>query len=514
MAVLATGVIGFLVRQTLSPDGVSYLDLAGALRHGDFQHFVQGYWSPLYPALLAALEPLAGDEPGRQIALAHLLNVVVALLAIAAIWRWARMMRAPWFGRAAFAALIVCSGEPPRVEAVTPDLILLFLATCIGYELVVRRGERWVILGLLFGAAYLTKTGTWPWIVLAMTARTFAAPDRTARLLTLRSHAVTAVIALCWVVPISLQAGHATLGSTGRLNYRWYLESSDARTPDTHRGAHVQYRTQPVADGAPIVWAEFDADRWTYEPWSSPDEWSHGIIDHQATSPTAGWLLAFWVDQLRLAVAVWLRPLLLFVLVPVIWIGRRGRTWRDLIDADRPAAIAMFLGVAGIDEYLAVHAEPRLIAPFALLLALALLDWRVGDRTAYDETPGTLTTDRQLASLLGIAAAVYVTCRRIYFALDDDRRITAGLAALEVTNRTALAPPSSGAGGLAGAVSSVAPAPPAGGDAGAGAAGNGECVLAGRKNRGADSAIEHGNARRSPAEQAARPAATTLSRSR
>ena len=48
--VLALGVVS---RDALSPDGVSYLDLAAVLRHGDVGHFVQGYWSPLYPIILA-----------------------------------------------------------------------------------------------------------------------------------------------------------------------------------------------------------------------------------------------------------------------------------------------------------------------------------------------------------------------------------------------------------------------------------------------------------------------------
>ncbi len=61
-----------------------------------------------------------------------------------------------------------------------------------------------------------------------MIARIAMATDRPARLATAKSHLVTAAIALIWIVPISLVAGGPTFGSTGRLNYRWYLESSDA----------------------------------------------------------------------------------------------------------------------------------------------------------------------------------------------------------------------------------------------------------------------------------------------
>src|SRR5436309_2902998 len=131
-AIVAIAVLGLMVRRTLSPDGVSYLDLADALRRGDVDHFVQGYWSPLYPALLALIGGLTGRSTNDLVTAAHLVNVIAVAATILVIWRWARGMSSPWFGRAAIAALIVCSAEPPRVEAVTPDLLLLCIAVCIG----------------------------------------------------------------------------------------------------------------------------------------------------------------------------------------------------------------------------------------------------------------------------------------------------------------------------------------------------------------------------------------------
>ncbi|MES1260045.1 MAG: glycosyltransferase family 39 protein, partial [Gemmatimonadota bacterium] len=197
MAVVATVLLGYLVRHTLNPDGVAYLDLAAVLRRGDLHHFVQGYWSPLYPALLALIGLLSGNSSSSQIDGAHLLNVVAVILAIAVIWRWARAARTPWFGRAAITALVVCSAEPPRVEALTPDLILICIMACIGYELVVHRGAHWLRLGLLLGFAYLTKTGVWPWLIVAMALRTIMASSAIARRETWQSHTVTLALMLC-----------------------------------------------------------------------------------------------------------------------------------------------------------------------------------------------------------------------------------------------------------------------------------------------------------------------------
>jgi hypothetical protein len=459
-AIVAIAVLGVMVRRTLSPDGVSYLDLAAALRQGDVDRFIQGYWSPLYPALLAIIGGATGQSANDLVTLAHIVNVVAVAAAIVVIWRWSRAMTTPWFGRAAIAALIVCSAEPPRVEALTPDLILLLITTCIGYEIVVHAGRRWVWVGILFGLAYLTKTSTWPWILVAMAVRLIAAPGRASRALAAQSDLITIALALLWILPMSLVAGQMTLGSTARLNYRWYLESSDARTPDTHRGEHAQYQEVPLADSTQhIRVASFDTTaHWTYQPWSDPEGWSFGIKTHRATIPSVGRVLSYWLDTIWQTLSLWLRALILAVLLPAFWIGRRKGVWRELTVAPRSALVVISLGLLGMAQYIAVHAEPRLIAPFVLLSALGALHWLLADREGAEVVP--VTPDRFALSLLGLLAAVYLTGRRIDSAHDDDRRIAVGVEQLVAVNAAAFAPTGETATGFGGAVTSRAPANP------------------------------------------------------
>ncbi|MES1259573.1 MAG: hypothetical protein ABUL71_03185, partial [Gemmatimonadota bacterium] len=252
---------------------------------------------------------------------------------------------------------------------------------------------------------------------------------------------------------------------TGSLNAEWYLASSDARTPDTHLGEHLRYRSTQESDSASIQWAEFDSEPgWTYHPWSSPDDWSRGVVTHQSTRPTLAWLLRYWFGAVRLTASLWLRTLLVFVLIPAVWIGRGRRAGgggnRTTATWGRAPA-AMILGAIGVGEYVVIHAEPRLIAPFALLFALAALDRLVGEReTESDAMPIPLTIDRQALSLLGIVVAAYVTATRIYHAVADDRRISNGLAQLEDANRAAFRPTPTEGMGLATALSADVPAHP------------------------------------------------------
>lgn len=441
VAIAAIAVLGVLVRRTLNPDGVSYLDLADAIRRGDIDQFVQGYWSPLYPALLAAVGAVTGKTGIDLVASAHVVNVIAVAVTIVLIWRWSRSMVTPWFGRAAIAALIVCSAEPPRVEALTPDLLLLGIVTWIGYELVRHEGKRWAWVGILLGLAYLTKTSTWPWILVAVTARIVLGNGRVSRINAARSGLIAFVVALPWIATMSYVSGRATVGVTAKLNYRWYLQSSDARTPDTHRGDHKQYGDVPVTDSLAVRVASMDTTMaWTYQPWSDPDGWSYGILTHQAKPPGFAQLLSYWLDTAWQALSIWLRTLILAVLLPALWIGRRKQKWRELLVAPRMPIIVMGLGLAGIAQYIAVHAEPRLIAPFVLVFALAALHWLLADAgNATDAIPRT--PDRVALSLLGLAAAAYLTGARIQGARNDDRRIAAGVERLASVNAAAFASP-------------------------------------------------------------------------
>lgn len=450
-------VLGYLVRQTVNPDGVAYADLASALRHGEWSHFVQGYWSPLYPGLLALAGAMGRLGIPGTVAAGHAINVIAVLATIVVLWRWGRQPGYHWFGRASIAALMLCSAAPPRVEALTPDLILLFIATVIAWQLLGPQRERPVLLGVLFGFAYLVKTSCWPWILVATMVRLGAASGRADRLRIMKSQWISIAIAACWIIPMSVAAGHLTLGSTGPLNYRWYIESSDSRTPDTHEGTHRAQRDMQIDGNTHVQWTAFDDPAWTYQPWSDPDHWSAGVITDHRSRPVFGKLLSYWFDALRQLLLQWTNWLLLAVLIPALIIGwprlRRPR------DANRRSIVVMLLGAAGIAQFIVVHAEPRLIAPFTAMFAFGALHLFLADATSNDDTAPPARRSHPLRELLcwaGVIAAAFVAGRRIVYVRQDERRIADGLEQLNVAVQQAIS--SSNAAGAPSPFGSAAPA--------------------------------------------------------
>jgi len=432
LAVAVCALLTWLARSTLNPDGVSYLDLANRVLAGDWSSFAQGYWSPLYPALVALITAVVGRDPVSLIATAHAVNGVVAVATVVLLWWWSRQNSQRFFARTTIATFLLISAGLPRIEAVTPDVLLLALMAWIGYELLVHRGERWILTGMLLGIAFLTKTSAWPWLLLAVPLRLGGARSAGQRRDVLLSSVVCAAVMLTWVVPMSIKAGHPTLGSAGRLNASWYLGADDSRTPDTHFGGHTAYHQMVVDSGRTIAWAEFpDPQRWTYAPWSDPTAWDAGVLSRNAQTPAVGELIAYWGRQARNSLGLWLLPVLLGILLPCYLLQRREKMWRRLFGEDRPIAAIALLGLAGVGQFILVHSEPRLIAPFGLLLALAVLHWLSLEEPATPRFPKAV---RQGATALGLIGALGFAVPRLQEGITSSARIEGVFSAVAQTN--------------------------------------------------------------------------------
>lgn len=361
-------------RTALNPDGVSYLDMAARMGAGDWAAAVQGYWSPLYPALLALVTTVCGATGSALLALVHATNAAIAIACIALLWRLARMHGDPIVARGLFAAFLLCSARTPRLDAVTPDLLLLAAVVGIGSELLQHEGRRWLPLGLWMGTAYLAKTSSWPWLLVSALLLLLLG-RREMRRIVLRASAVAAAVMLVWVVPMSLVANAPTLGSSGRLNACWYLDRCDSRTPDTHAGTHARMGAITLADGEAVAIADFTGTPWTYLPWSDPTAWESGVVTRARAPMDLVDLVGYWWRQLWAILSLWTPHLLLGVLAPLAFLFWRptllAEGWRDR----RPALLAIMLGVIGVGQFVVVHAEPRLIAPYVLLASMGTLWW-------------------------------------------------------------------------------------------------------------------------------------------
>ena len=366
-AALAVTAFGYAVAASLTPDGVAYLENAELIAAGLGWQALQGYWSPGYSLLLVPAVWIADGNRSGLLALAHCVQIGLALSAVWLATIAVRRRVPPAAQRAVFWLCMWVVIRWLSQELLTPDLLLGVLVLGFLARAPAATFRDAVILGVIVGLAFLAKTSIWPSLVVAAGAlviQNWRAPVWPR--LTTVSVGVALAIAFAFVIPLSVKVGRPTLGGVGALNAGWYLGDLNQRTPDTDQRYHEARRNALLPSGASIAAYEMPPGTSTYAPWARPEEWATGYS--RAERPTWNAAQAKLVWQQNVIVALrWLLPLLGGALaLRLLSRGPRGGAARPLLNWPLAAA-----GGAGALAFLAVHAEARLLAPSALLLLFA-----------------------------------------------------------------------------------------------------------------------------------------------
>ncbi len=242
-----------------SVDAVSYLDIADGYAHGHWAAALNAYWSPVYSWVLALAGLVIRPMPEHEALLFRLVNFVIYVVALAA---FALLLDAVILHRRS----TVTASSPPAVAQLpewaliaggyllfawsalkwisigsdTPDLLaaaLVWLAAAL-----ILRTRRQPLsrpasigLGLLLGAAYLTKTAMFPVsIVFLGAAGLWAWTWRKAPLQLASACLAFAIVAGPFVVALSAQHHRLTIGEAGRLNYAWQVNPGGYVIPLQH----------------------------------------------------------------------------------------------------------------------------------------------------------------------------------------------------------------------------------------------------------------------------------------
>src|SRR3989475_4867936 len=82
--VLVLGLLNVWARRNdVSPDSISYIEIAWATARGGLHQIVNAYWSPLYPFLLSLIFRVFHTPVQLDFTVAHLLNFVVYIASFA-----------------------------------------------------------------------------------------------------------------------------------------------------------------------------------------------------------------------------------------------------------------------------------------------------------------------------------------------------------------------------------------------------------------------------------------------
>ncbi len=374
---------------------MSYLDIAEAYLRKDWLTAINAYWNPLYSWVIAVALWLVKPSPYWRFALLHVVNFVIYLFALTCFCLFIReVVRRNQQQRAQLLAAnfvtlpdwaVVALGYSLfiwtslfliTIQLESPDMLVasfVYLATAVLLRMR-RTPSSWapfLLLGIVLGFGYLAKSVMMPMGLVFIVASIFSIGNwRTALPRVAVSVLLFIAVAGPFVFAISRAKGRLTTGESGKLNYLWSINGISnphwqGEEPGSGQPLHP---TRKIFDSPPAF--EFaEPVGGTYPIWYDPTYWYEGSTSHFD-----------FREQLRVVVngikgyydlfQIWgLQYALMLALISLYVMGRRGRLLlRDV--AEQWSLIVPAL--AGLGLYLLVNVQGRYIAPFVVLIWLAL----------------------------------------------------------------------------------------------------------------------------------------------
>jgi hypothetical protein len=377
-------------RYTVSPDAISYLDIATACMKGQWTAAVNAYWSPGYPVLLSILFSVFHPHGLRELLVVKLFNCFILMIALYCLEYFLQglleFMRRDgkdrvgdalpaWSLRASGYTLflwITLYLMPPSV--MTPDaLVFAWILVAAGIAVRIATGAdgwlRFALLGIVLALGYLTKAVMFPLAFVFLAALLFSIgnPQRMAPRVAL-ALVLFSVVSAPFALLISRNKGRFTFGDSGRIAYAEYVDGIP-------RGVH--WRGEPPASGQPKhptrkilemppVYEYSSPITGTYPPWSDPSYWYDGVRPH---FDLKGQLVALWhtLDS-YFELSTQLGSVVAGLVVLLLWGNRTG----DFLERFWTLAFLWFPALVGFAMYALIFVDGRYVAGFVLLLWAAI----------------------------------------------------------------------------------------------------------------------------------------------
>lgn len=413
LGMVAGAIYAYSFRYSISPDGISYLDVASAYARGDWATAINGYWSPAYSWILAvALKLFHSNGPTELVAL-HFVNYlcfVAAFISFSHFWRtlWRHdndsvrrsvglahlsPLTLDIFGYGLFLLLFL-----PLVGTTTPDVLsssfIFLISAYMLHPTPSWRNPFWggVSLGTLCALAYFSKAILLYFGLVSLGFLLFEKRSNRFRVFAI-SIVTFAVLLAPWALAIHYKFGHWSLGYSGQLNYAWFVDGTETKTYPGPVGAPLPYFPGPRVFQHPDIYQVPAAAYITYLPWydaalmDSPSrahfQW-HG--QWVALQKNVAWFCGWFFGSLG--------PIVVAILALLFVSGRA------LIVSGRRYLIVVVPSLLILLMYVLVFVRtPRYIAaPTILLLSAAMASVRLKPKQG-----------RQAAAILAAGLLVFAT---------------------------------------------------------------------------------------------------------
>ena len=291
-------------------DAVAYMDIGDYLRAHQWAGIVNGYWHPMYPALLALGHTLFHATLATELHAYCFVNFGIFLLGMAAV---------VWFTDAisgsrsevrgssylldryamrylGLALLVIASQRELSLGKVRPDALLqaflLFALAALLRHLATGRLRYAALMGAALGCAYLTKS--FAFVVALLSIAVLAAfrrlwlKHKAARVIpaALVAFVCFAAVAGPYVAALSHRHGRFDFGDSGSLNYAWLVGGTEKMHLQPYMTSqfgsaevHLKHPERELLR-SPQVLSYAELPYGTYPDWFDATYWNDRIKPH------------------------------------------------------------------------------------------------------------------------------------------------------------------------------------------------------------------------------------------
>lgn len=421
-------------RNDVTPDSISYIEIAQTTLRTGWHGLVNACWSPLYPILLSFVFRFFHPPPQWEFTAAHLLNFVVYIASLASFELFFKelILQRQTSGQSAgksfpifprtlriwgYVFFLWASYFWLGVAWVTPDMCvaaIVYLATALLFQ-IWRGRSGWPVfaaLGALLGLGYLAKAAMFPLSFVFLLsafciARKAAVPRGAAAFRTLVAAGVFIALALPLIISLSAQKGRLTFGDSGALNYAMYVDGAtlwvhwQGQPPGTGVPAHA---TRELSS-EPLVFEFAQPIPGSYPPWYDPSYWYEGVKPHFSLRGQA-WAL-FRAANLYLKL-ISRTGAVYGLFLALVLLGKRTGNW---VFETRELFWVWLPSFAAFGMFALVHVEQRYVSGFALMILM----WLVSSLRLSENAGGQFRERMMLlAGLVAVLAITWSVGRNLY----------------------------------------------------------------------------------------------------
>lgn len=368
-----------------SIDLVAYLDIGDALFRGDLKNAINPYWSPMYSWILGLVMVVFKPPMEHELLAVRLTNFGTVLFYTFAFivfartcWRYLQQKSVTWLSEPQYwfymYSLLSFTGLAlGGSDKASPDVLVgAFVVLASSYFLKIITTEKttanFALMGTMLGLAYLAKAivlpvsffyyvGTW-W----ETRKDHSALKNLAL-----AAACEAVIAVPWVVCLSMTTGYFTFSDAPRNFFLW---AENQRAQQVHYQLPGQIHTSRKVYSEPDVFEFAKPFDCTYPPWVNAAYWTEGAVDPE---PTARKIRYFRNNIPYYLLEIFSMAILGFV-AALLYLRRpctTGKSFLSALPLMAPALVAM--ACYSISTNLMGHMMERYFIPWVVLLYAGIL---------------------------------------------------------------------------------------------------------------------------------------------